>query len=126
MAICEASTRIIDNLAEVRPTLLFSVPRIFNKHLHGGAGADRGQAQGRAGDGEGRRSKVTAKERAGERLKLHELALLELVDKLVFAKVRARFGGRLKYAFCGGAALSREVAEFIDCARASWSTRATA
>ncbi|MGH7298729.1 MAG: AMP-binding protein, partial [Polyangiaceae bacterium] len=58
--------------------------------------------------------KVTAKERAGERLKLHELALLELVDKAVFEKVRARFGGRLKYAVSGGAALSRDVAEFID------------
>ena len=38
----------------------------------------------------------------------------KLVDRLVFSKVRARFGGRLKYAFSGGAALSREVAEFID------------
>ncbi len=35
-------------------------------------------------------------------------------DKVVFSKVRERFGGRLKYAFCGGAAISREVAEFID------------
>ena len=38
----------------------------------------------------------------------------KLFDKLVFEKVRARFGGRLKYAFSGGAAISREVAEFID------------
>ena len=30
-AIAEAVDKIIDNLAEVRPTLLFSVPRIFNK-----------------------------------------------------------------------------------------------
>ena len=29
--------KILDNLAEVKPTVLFSVPRIFNKHLHGGA-----------------------------------------------------------------------------------------
>jgi long-chain acyl-CoA synthetase len=35
-------------------------------------------------------------------------------DKVVFSKVRARFGGRLKYAFSGAAAISREVAEFID------------
>ena len=33
---------------------------------------------------------------------------------VVFSKVRARFGGRLKYAFSGGAAISRDVAEFID------------
>ena len=39
---------------------------------------------------------------------------LALADKLVFSKVRARFGGHLKYAFSGGAALSRDVAEFID------------
>jgi long-chain acyl-CoA synthetase len=37
-----------------------------------------------------------------------------LFDKLVFSKVRDRFGGRLKYAFSGGAAISKEVAEFID------------
>jgi long-chain acyl-CoA synthetase len=58
--------------------------------------------------------KITAKERAGERLTLPELALLKVVDKVVFEKVRERFGGNLKYAFSGGAALSREVAEFID------------
>jgi long-chain acyl-CoA synthetase len=33
---------------------------------------------------------------------------------VVFEKVRARFGGRLKYAISGGAALSPNVAEFID------------
>ncbi len=31
MAIAESVDKILDNLAEVHPTLLFSVPRIFNK-----------------------------------------------------------------------------------------------
>lgn len=113
MAICEGVDKILENLAEVRPSLLFSVPRIFNRIYT----AVQGQiaAKPRAVQEMVRAAlKVTAKERAGERLKLHELALLELVDKVVFEKVRARFGGQLKYAFSGGAALSRDVAEFID------------
>src|SRR6185295_12235513 len=43
-----------------------------------------------------------------------EKATLAAADKIVFTKVRDRFGGRLKYAFSGGSALSRDVAEFID------------
>jgi len=38
----------------------------------------------------------------------------KLLDKLVGAKIRARFGGRLKYAISGGAAISKAVADFID------------
>ena len=113
MALCEGVDRILDNLAEVRPTLLFSVPRIFNKiytAVQQQIAAQPKPLQWLVQEA----FKVTAKERAGERLKVHELALLSAVDRLVFAKVRARFGGHLKYAFSGGAALSVEVAEFID------------
>jgi long-chain acyl-CoA synthetase len=113
MAICEAVDKILDNLAEVKPTVLLSVPRIFNRIYT----AVQGQIASKPKPVQElvkAALKVTAKERTGERLKLHELALLELVDKLVFEKVRARFGGRLKYAVSGGAALSRDVAEFID------------
>ena len=37
-----------------------------------------------------------------------------ILDKLVFSKVRDAFGGNLKYAISGGAAISVEVANFID------------
>jgi long-chain acyl-CoA synthetase len=113
IALCESVDKIIDNLAEVHPTLLFSVPRIFNRiytAVQGQLAAKPKPIQELVKAA----LKVTAKERAGERLKLHELAVLELVDKLVFEKVRNRFGGKLRYAISGGAALSREVAEFID------------
>ena len=113
MAICEGVDRILDNLAEVQPTLLFSVPRIFNKIYT--SVQQQIAARPKAVQMLVHRAlEVAAKERTGERLKVRELALLTLVDRLVFSKVRARFGGRLKYAFSGGAALSREVAEFID------------
>jgi long-chain acyl-CoA synthetase len=113
IAICEGVDKILDNLAEVQPTVLCSVPRIFNKMYT----AVQQQLAGKPKAVQllvAEALRITAKERSGERLKLHELALLELVDKVVFAKVRQRFGGRLKYAVSGGAALSRHVAEFID------------
>jgi long-chain acyl-CoA synthetase len=113
MAICESVDKILDNLKEVQPTVLLSVPRIFNK-LYTAVQAQIATKPRPIQEAVKAALRVTAKERAGERLKLHELALLELVDKVVFEKVRARFGGRLKYAVSGGAALSREVAEFID------------
>jgi acyl-CoA synthetase (AMP-forming)/AMP-acid ligase II len=37
-----------------------------------------------------------------------------LADRLIFKKVRQRFGGRLRIVVSGSAALSKEVAEFID------------
>jgi long-chain acyl-CoA synthetase len=113
MAIAESVDRILDNLAEVQPTLLFSVPRIFNRIYT----AVQQQVAARPKPVQvmvKEALKITAKERAGERLRVRELALLKLVDRVVFSKVRERFGGQLKYAFSGGAALSREVAEFID------------
>jgi|HubBroStandDraft_2_1064218.scaffolds.fasta_scaffold07691_5 long-chain acyl-CoA synthetase len=113
MAICEGVDKILDNLAEVRPTLLFSVPRIFNRIYS----AVQEQIASKPKVIQllvAESLKATAKERRGERLTMAELALLKTVDRVVFAKVRARFGGKLKYAISGGAALATEVAEFID------------
>jgi long-chain acyl-CoA synthetase len=113
MALAESVDKIIDNLAETRPTVIMSVPRIFNRIY------DRVQKQIRekpkaiqklveAGIA------AAGKKRDGGRLSLIEVAAFEAADRLVFEKVRGRFGGRLKYAVSGGAAIAKEVAEFID------------
>ena len=113
MALCESTNKILDNLAEVKPTLLMSVPRIFNKIYQ--AVQKQISEQPKAVQAMVKAALAsTAKERAGERLSVPEHLTLTLADKLVFSKVRLRFGGRLRYAFSGGAAISKEVAEFID------------
>lgn len=112
MGLAENTNTIVANLAEVRPTLLFSVPRIFNK-IYDGV-----QAQMEAKPAFVRKLFKSGMNLASERKKralgLFESLTLTIADKIVFAKVRAKFGGRLKYAFSGGAAISPEVANFID------------
>lgn len=116
MGLAESVATIIDNLAEVKPTLLFSVPRIFNR-IYDGVNKKMTEAGGL-------KLKLFNKmlEVAKHRKNLAALGKssfitnlqFKVLDKLVASKVRARFGGRLKYAFSGGAALSKDVGEFID------------
>lgn len=116
MGIAESVDKIIDNLAEVKPTLLFSVPRIFNRIY------DRLNKQMAEAPALRRKIFESAVANSAHRKKLAEQRRTSgfadfkqrLYDKIVFQKVRERFGGRLRYAFSGGAAISKEVAEFID------------
>ena len=116
MGIAEAVDKIVANLAEVKPTLLFSVPRIFNRIYDGlhKKMADEGgfklaMFNAAVGNANYRAELAASRKRSGWADFKHGL-----FDKLVFSKVRDRFGGRLKYAFSGGAALSTDVAQFID------------
>jgi len=116
VAFAESIEKLVDNIAEVKPTILVSVPRIFNKIYDG--------LQKKMDEAGGVKKKLfeAGMKNEGERRKLAEGGRSSLVlnlkgaffDKLIFSKVRERFGGRLKYAFSGGAAISTEVAEFID------------
>ncbi len=116
IGIAESVQTLLDDFLLVKPTLLFAVPRIFNRIYDG--------LQKRMANESPVKRFMFNKglEVAAKRRKLAERgqqsALLEwqygLFDKVVFSKVKARFGGRLKYAFSGGAALSKEVGTFID------------
>jgi long-chain acyl-CoA synthetase len=116
MGIAESVDKILDNLAEVEPTMLISVPRIFHRLY------DVVQKRLAADKPYKRMLFERSLAVAAERKKLAEQGqrnvLLDVqhavLDRLAFSKVRSRFGSRLKYAFSGGAAISREVAEFID------------
>ncbi|GMQ92743.1 MAG: AMP-dependent synthetase/ligase [Acidimicrobiia bacterium] len=107
---------LIRDMPEIKPTILVSVPTVFNKVYDGlkkkmeAAGGitktlfDAAIANGR---------KRIQLEKQGKRSRWVDLQN-DLFDKIVFTKVRDAFGGRLRYAFSGGAAISTEVAEFIS------------
>jgi long-chain acyl-CoA synthetase len=112
MAIAESIEKVQGNLLEVRPTVLVAVPRVFIR-IHGGV-QKLIAARPRLVRWLFWRGVALAQERArGRPLTRSERALLRLADRLVFEKIRARFGGRLKFAVSGAALLPREVASFV-------------
>ncbi|WP_438014281.1 long-chain fatty acid--CoA ligase [Sorangium sp. So ce315] len=113
MALSESVDKIVANLAEVHPTVLMSVPRIFCRIYEGVQKqmADKPaiiQALFRAG------LRAATRQNKGEPLGLVERLTLAAADRVIFSKIRGKFGGELKYAISGGAALAHEVAEFVD------------
>ncbi|MEZ4461856.1 MAG: long-chain fatty acid--CoA ligase [bacterium] len=117
LGLAENVTTIIQNLSEVKPTLLFSVPRIFNRiydGVHKTMEQNGGLKKSLFFAGLENSEKLRAETANGGSASFMTSMKDKFFDKLVFSKVRARFGGRLKYAFSGGAALSPDVATFID------------
>jgi len=113
MAINDEVSKLVSNLPEVKPTVLVAVPRIFNRIYEGVNQQMRDRPKPiRALFHAGIRA-ATRRSR-GHQLSFSEGLTLKLADKLIFKKVRQRFGGRLRLVVSGSAALSKEVAEFID------------
>ncbi len=113
LAINDDVTKIIPNLADVKPTALVAVPRIFNRIYDG---VNRQMADKPAPIRALFRSglDIAQAKADGKALGLREQATLMLADKLIFSKVRARFGGELELVISGSAALNPDVARFID------------
>ncbi len=111
--------KIIDNLAVVRPTFMGAAPRIFEKayakiitmqQAEGGLKEkifNQAFAVGR---------KVDELKREGKSIPLGLKVQHGLFDKLVFSKVRDRFGGRVRFFISGAAALNKDVAEWFHSA----------
>ena len=109
--------RIVDELAEIRPTHFPSVPRIYEK-MHSAVingVAEQGQVKQRLfrwAVREGNRASAAA--HGGAKLGRLAAPRRRLADKLVLSKVRALFGDRLEIAMCGAAPVAHEVLEFFD------------
>lgn len=108
--------KIVENLAVVRPTLMAAVPRIFEKVYNrilekskqGSAAKQKIFAWAVSVGRQGSKIRQQGKQPTGL------LALkLKLADRLVFDKIRALFGGRVRWLISGSAPLSRDIAEFF-------------
>jgi long-chain acyl-CoA synthetase len=110
-------SRIITNLPIVRPTLMPSVPRVFEK-VHAGviAAAHRdGGVKAKLFDWAIGVGLEVVRLRAADRRPGPWLAARHAVaDRLVFAKIRARFGGRMRYMVSGAAKLSADISEWFE------------
>ncbi len=112
-AICGDPAQLAQFIGEIKPTVLMAVPRVWNR-IHAGVGAMM-LTKPRAVRWMFETAMVAKnKQRRGKSIGPAEWAAVKLAEKLVFPKVRAAFGGRLRFAASGAAALSLEVAEFIE------------
>lgn len=118
-AIAEGIDKILDNLAETKPTFMGSVPRIYEKVYSRitGQARDAGGAKEKIFNWALETGREVSKRRQHRQAIPPALAIkFKIADKLVFSKLKAAFGGRIKFFISGGAPLSREIAEFFHAA----------
>ena len=112
----ESFDTVAANLGEVKPTVVLSVPRLYEKVYA------RVLENALSGSAIKRKIFFWAK-RAGEQWATLTLAGLpipgmlalkkKVADKLVFSKLRARTGGRIRFFVSGAAPLSADIAKFF-------------
>ncbi|WP_193612685.1 AMP-dependent synthetase/ligase [Nocardioides lijunqiniae] len=111
--------KIVENCGIVKPTFMGAAPRIFEKAY--------GRIQTMQAAEGGAKEKIFHKafevglkadrlKREGKSVPLPLKLQHGLFDKLVFSKVRERFGGRVRFFISGSAALNQEIAEWFNAA----------
>lgn len=112
----ESIETVAQNLLEVKPTIVTTVPRLFErihalilKNVESGSTAKKRIFYWALSIG---RKYVAAKKRGdvGPLLK----SQYAIADQLVLSKLKERTGGRIKFFVSGGAALARELGEFFE------------
>lgn len=116
MAFADGIEKVPENMIEIRPTVMVSVPRLFEKiyhriyeNAHQMSAVKRTLFHWAV--------EVGKKYVAATYIDKQPKALLNLkysiADRLVFAKIRARFGGKMKLFCSGGAPLDKTINEFF-------------
>ena len=116
VALAESMETVAANLQEVHPTMMTTVPRLLeivkkkiNANMETESPAKRKIFNWSIETGR----KYIRRKLNNERIPFTLKAQHAIADKLVFSKIRERFGGKLRMFVSGGAALSDDVCEFF-------------
>ncbi|MEP0775004.1 MAG: long-chain fatty acid--CoA ligase [Acidobacteriota bacterium] len=113
----ESIERVPSQLTEIRPTVMVSVPRLYERSYikiiakiqqEGGAKKRLFEWALKVG------RKVKEAEWRGEKPGAFARGQYVVAKARIFSKILERLGGRLNFTISGGAPLAREVAEFFD------------
>ena len=104
-AFAESLLKALDNAAEINPTFMGCVPRLYEKVF--------AVANERAAAAGGVKHRLFSWATAVGQAKQGGWGRF-WADRLVLSKIRARFGNRLRFAISGGAPLAKELAEWFD------------
>ena len=118
-AFAESIPKVKENLAEVRPTFMCSVPRVLEKvylAILGNRNAAPPVRQKIFDWAFSVGKQVSAYRQRGQAVPFVLSIKNAIATKLVFAKIQAVLGGRMRFIISGGAPLSREIAEFFHAA----------
>ena len=112
----ESIEKVADNMGEAKPTVVISVPRLYEKihakiinGLKSAPSIKKKLFFWALNIGK----KVSLLIRSGQKVPFLLKIKHGIANKLIYSKVRNRFGGNLKYFVSGGAPLSEKLAEFF-------------
>ncbi len=118
-AFAENLDKVGDNLKEVRPHFICSVPRVFEKvyakiltGVQAGSPVKKRIFNWAMDVGR----EMSRRQRAGQPIGGALALKRKLADRLVFEKLHQALGGRLRWAVSGGAPLAPDIAEFFHAA----------
>jgi long-chain acyl-CoA synthetase len=117
IALCEGLDKIVDNVAEIRPTMILGAPRLYEKMYSG--------IQKNIESSPPMKQKIfnwamsVGKEVSPYKLDDKPLPGLlslkyKLANKLVFSTIKERFGGRIRFFVSAAAPISKDIIEFFD------------
>jgi long-chain acyl-CoA synthetase len=119
IAYAESIDAVPVNMGEIKPTVMISVPRLYEKmyarvleNVELGSGVKKKIFKWAVGVGGQYINRIMNKKSVSPFLKVKK----NLAYKLVFSKLAARVGGRIRFMISGGAPLAQEIAEFFGAA----------